>query len=43
MFPTIEAEREYEALKRKYGDAALSRVDALLTRQGKRHPFQEKA
>lgn len=43
MFPTIEAEREYQALKRKYGDAALSRVDALLTRQGKRHPFQEKA
>jgi len=43
MFPTIEAEREYQALKRKYGDAALSRVDTLLTQQGKRHPFQEKA
>jgi aspartyl/asparaginyl beta-hydroxylase (cupin superfamily) len=43
MLPTPEAEREYHSLKMKYGDAALARVDALLTRRGKRNPFQEGA
>lgn|SRR5262245_14894359 len=43
MLPTTEAKREYLALKRKYGNDALARVDALLTRQGKRDPFQEGA
>jgi hypothetical protein len=43
MFPTPEAEQEYLALKEKYGNAALARVDALLTEQVKRDPFQKGA
>jgi hypothetical protein len=43
MFPTPEAEQEYVALKEKYGNAALARVDALLTRQAQRDPFQKGA
>lgn len=43
MFPTLEGEQEYLGLKRKYGNGALARVDALLTRQGKRDPWQKGA
>jgi aspartyl/asparaginyl beta-hydroxylase len=43
MFPIPEVEREYVALKEKYGNDALRRVDALLKRQEKRDVLQKGA